>query len=207
MTAATWLLCDRPPETYGSTHMRLGQSRPDRALLAAARRGDADAFAQFYRRYRDVVTAFYLRRVRHPEIAADLMMEVFAAALTNLQRRDLGLPDEPAAWLFGIAHHKLVDFYRRGQADDRARRDLRLEPIYLDDADIERVNDLGTPGRLRALLAELPADQREVVRARILEDRSYEEIAQDAGVSEPVVRKRVSRALGALRRAAGGSDD
>jgi RNA polymerase sigma factor (sigma-70 family) len=197
-----------PPETYLPSGMRKGTSRSDRALLTAASRGDAEAFAAFYRRYRDVVTAFYLRRVRQPEVAADLMMEVFAAALTNLQRDDLELPDQPAGWLFGIAHHKLVDSYRRGYADDRARKALRLEPMYLDDGDIERVNQLGTAGQLPELLAALPRDQRDVVRARILEERSYGEIAEDIGVSEMVVRKRVSRALGALRQAAaGGADD
>lgn len=197
----------RPAETYLPNGMRVGKTRSDRALLKAARRGDAEAFAAFYRRYRDVVLAFYRRRVSQPEVAADLMMEVFAAALTHLQRADLELPDQPAAWLFGIAHHKLADSYRRGYADDRARKQLRLEPTYLDDEDIERINQLGTPGELPALLAALPRDQREVVRARILEERSYEEIAEDIGVSEMVVRKRVSRALGALRQAAGGSDD
>jgi RNA polymerase sigma factor (sigma-70 family) len=184
-----------------------GKHRPDRALLSAARTGDSEAFAQFYRRYTDVVTAYYLRRVRHPEVAADLMMEVFAAALTRLGRPDTELPDQPANWLFGIAHHKLIDCFRRGYADDKARRELRLEPTYLDDADIERVNELGTPRRLSALLEALPRDQRQVVEARIMEERSYEEIAQDIGVSEMVVRKRVSRALGTLRQTAGGTDD
>lgn len=192
---------------YRLDSMRRSRGRNDQALLAAAGRGDADAFAAFYRRYRDVVTAFFVRRVRQPEVAADLMMEVFAAALSGVRRDGFELPHEPAAWLFGIAHHKLVDSYRRGTADDRARRELRLEPMYLDDADIERVNELGTPGHLSRLLRELPRDQRELVEARIMDERSYQDIAADVGVSEMVVRKRVSRALGALRQAAGGADD
>jgi RNA polymerase sigma-70 factor (ECF subfamily) len=49
------------------------------------------------------------------------------------------------------------------------------------------------------LLASLPADQRQAVRARVLEDRSYEEIAAALATSPLVVRKRVSRGLARLR--------
>jgi RNA polymerase sigma-70 factor (ECF subfamily) len=50
------------------------------------------------------------------------------------------------------------------------------------------------------LLRWLPADQREAVRARVLEDKSYDEIAAALETSSLVVRKRVSRGLAQLRR-------
>ena len=53
--------------------------------------------------------------------------------------------------------------------------------------------------RLLAMLAELPADQREAVQARVVEERSYEQIAGAHGVGEATVRKRVSRGLATLR--------
>ena len=49
-------------------------------------------------------------------------------------------------------------------------------------------------------LTYLPADQAEAVRARIVDEREYEDIARELRTSEAVVRKRVSRGLGALRR-------
>jgi RNA polymerase sigma-70 factor (ECF subfamily) len=49
------------------------------------------------------------------------------------------------------------------------------------------------------LLAGLPADQRRAVEARVLRDLPYEEIAREESVSAQVARKRVSRALSALR--------
>jgi DNA-directed RNA polymerase specialized sigma24 family protein len=51
------------------------------------------------------------------------------------------------------------------------------------------------------LLAELPEPERDAVVARIVDERPYAEIAVAAATSEQVVRKRVSRALGRLRRA------
>jgi DNA-directed RNA polymerase specialized sigma24 family protein len=75
-----------------------------------------------------------------------------------------------------------------------------MEPITLDDDDLERIE--ATVGRrvdVDGILAELPADQRAAVRARILDERSYPEIAVDLSCSEAVARKRVSRGLARLR--------
>ena len=49
------------------------------------------------------------------------------------------------------------------------------------------------------LVDELPGDQREAVRARVIDERDYPDIAKDLRCSEAVVRKRVSRGLGKLR--------
>jgi RNA polymerase sigma factor (sigma-70 family) len=54
------------------------------------------------------------------------------------------------------------------------------------------------------LLDELPHDQREALRARLVDDRAYDEIATAAGVSEAAIRQRVSRGLASLRQRAGG---
>jgi RNA polymerase sigma factor (sigma-70 family) len=51
------------------------------------------------------------------------------------------------------------------------------------------------------LLAELPPDEQVAVRARVIEERDYSEIASELGCSELVVRKRVSRGLSRLRAA------
>jgi RNA polymerase sigma factor (sigma-70 family) len=167
----------------------------DAALLAALRR-DPDAFAALYRRYERPLLGYLLRRTRAPEVAADLAAETFAAALEQL-RRDNGPRDAGAfaAWLFGIARHKLADSARRGRVEEDARRRLALERLTLDDDALERIGALGGD----ELVASLPADQRAAVLARIVDERDYEEIAGALETSALVVRKRVSRGLAALR--------
>jgi RNA polymerase sigma-70 factor (ECF subfamily) len=109
----------------------------DEVLLVKAR-DDVDAFAVFYRRRVDVVLAFFLRRTRDRELAADLASETFAAALEAVSRyRAHGT--SALAWLFAIAQHKLVDSIRSGQVEDRARRRLGLEPLVFTEEDLERV--------------------------------------------------------------------
>ena len=163
--------------------------------------GDPEDFGRFYDRYVDMLLGYFARRIHDPEVAADLTAETFAAAL--VARRRFRRASTPAvAWLFGIAQHKLADYHRRGAAEDRMRRRLGMERVPVDAEDVEMISLLGRDAAWQ-LIDELPPDQREAVRAHVLEDRAYGEIALAAETSEAVVRKRVSRGLGALREKMG----
>jgi RNA polymerase sigma factor (sigma-70 family) len=172
----------------------------ERLLLRAA--SDVQAFAAFYRRYERPMLVYFLRRTRDAELAADLAAEVFAAALISSRRFKAGAAPA-SAWLFAIAEHKLAHARRRGRVEDRARRRLQMEPLALEDDDLERIERLGDDGGAIGLLDELPAEQREAVRARILEERPYDQIAEQLKCSQSVVRKRVSRGLARLRQQLG----
>jgi RNA polymerase sigma-70 factor, ECF subfamily len=170
-------------------------TRTDADLLRA---GDADSFAAFYRRHARSVAGYLARRSGDPELAADLTAETFATALRARGRfADRG--GDASAWLFRIAHNKLVDSVRRGRAEDRAQRLLGMQRVVPDAVDLDAIARLGDDGAVVSLVEELPADQRRAVVAKIVEDRSYPEIARELEVSEAVVRKRVSRGVSALR--------
>jgi RNA polymerase sigma factor (sigma-70 family) len=174
--------------------------RSDAQLLAATR-SEPEAFGVFYRRHVTALLRYLLARTGRPEVAADLCAEVFAAALEGAARYD----EERAparAWLFAIASSRLVDSFRRGQVEDRARRRLGMPVRELTDRDIERVEELVDLERgldVVSLVADLPAEQREAVLARIVDERDYTDIAESLDVSQAVVRQRVSRGLASLR--------
>jgi RNA polymerase sigma factor (sigma-70 family) len=178
----------------------------DRELLERARAGEAACFGEFYRRRRGAVLAFLRPRVASPELAADLMCETFAAALVTIHEPERQLPREPVAWLVAIARNELLDAWRRGRVAERARRRLALEPLALGDEDLVAVDDAAADADLLAQLAdELPPDQLHALSAHLFEDRGYPDIARELGCSQAVVRKRVSRALTALRANRGAS--
>ncbi len=172
----------------------------DTELLAATARGDADAFAAFYRRHLPRVVAFTLRATGDRELAADLTGEVFAAALASCARYR---PDHESAapWLLGIAQNKLRESRRRGRVEDATRRRLRIGPLALADTDLERVDELAAQDAagLQAAVAQLPSHEREAVTARVIDEREYREIAAELRCSESVVRQRVSRGLARVR--------
>ena len=171
------------------------EQRSDEELLSAIAREPA-AFSAFYRRHVDDVLGFLARRCRDPEQAADLTAEVFAAVLLKALRcrSDRGTP---TAWLFAIAAHKHSDAWRRAAAEDRARRRLGVRDVPLGADDIAYIEARASD--VEALMADLPDEQRSAVRGRVLEDRGYDELAQDAGVSPAAIRQRVSRGLALLR--------
>jgi RNA polymerase sigma-70 factor (ECF subfamily) len=180
----------------------LEDDRGDVELLAATRTGDSQAFGAFFRRHRAVVLAFLGRRTRKPEVAADLLAETFAAALVTVLDAERELPEQPLAWLMTVARNKLIDSVRRGQVEQAARERLALEPLTLDDNGLQRIEELIDATDLAGRLAEqLPKEQLEALRSRILDEQDYAEIARNLRCSEAVVRKRVSRALQTLRGA------
>jgi RNA polymerase sigma factor (sigma-70 family) len=172
----------------------------DDELLAERAPGRAGAaFAVFYERYEDAVLAYFRRRVGTPELAADLAAETFAQALVSRGRYRPGAESSAVAWLFGIAGHVLGRSARRGAVEDRARRRLGIAELVLDDAQLMEIDELSSERGALAALRSLPVDQREAVRARILDEKPYAEVAEQLCCSEPAARKRVSRGLAALR--------
>jgi RNA polymerase sigma factor (sigma-70 family) len=169
---------------------------PDETLLAQAR-FEPSAFGAFYRRHEDRVLAYFLARVGDPEVAADLTAETFAAALAAAGRFRPRKKKPAAAWLFGIARNNLAMSRRQGRVEARARRRLGMAPLVLTDEAIERIAALDQTAL--ALVEDLPGDQQAAVRARVIDERDYPEIAKDLRCSEAVVRKRVSRGLTTLR--------
>ena len=170
-------------------------SRTDEDLLSAP---DASSFEEFYLRNVDMVLGYFARRTGDAELAADLTSETFAAALAG-RRRYKPRKGAAAAWLFGIASRKLADAQRRGHAERRMCRRLGMERIDLTDADLAHIEALGES----VLLEDLPVDQAIAVRAHVLDERPYGEIAGELHTSEAVVRKRVSRGLATARRRIG----
>jgi len=168
--------------------------RSDEALLAAALR-DRDAYAAFYCRHEALVLRFFGRRVRDPEVSADLTGETFAAALEAVGRFD---PSRGSAvgWLLGIARNVLLASWRKGRVESQARERLRMQPVFLEDGHLEAISRLLAEEQVQVL----DGAERDAVLGRILDDTGYSELAAALDCSEQVVRQRVSRGLGRLRK-------
>jgi RNA polymerase sigma-70 factor (ECF subfamily) len=180
--------------------MNDGDPRTDAELLGATPK-EIEAFGVFYRRHVEWVLGFLGRQLRDPERAADLTAEVFAAALLSAQRYQPAR-GEPQSWLYGIVQNKLASAGRRGAVERRARRRLGMGAVEVTAEDAQLIEALADRVDGRAamdMLADLPEDQREAVKARVLEDRDYPEIATALAISPVTARKRVSRGLATLR--------
>jgi RNA polymerase sigma factor (sigma-70 family) len=173
----------------------------DEELLAASER-DRAAFGEFYERTERAVLGFFGAATRSADLAADLTAETFAAALSSVGSFDRRR-GSARVWLFGIARHVLAQSARRGRVESEARRRLGLEVLVVEGEQLDAITELIERDGEQVVdqwLALLPAEQAQALRARVLDARSYEEIAAQLRCSQAVARQRVSRGLGRLRR-------
>jgi RNA polymerase sigma-70 factor (ECF subfamily) len=165
----------------------------DEALVAQARR-DPAAFVHLYRRYAGPVYQYCDRCLADRDAAEEATQTVFLRALAGIGScRDGGAF---RSWLFAIAHNEIVSLRR-------SRRPLApLESaVEVPDA-AESPEDLALAAVARrevtALLARLPAEQRDLVELR-LQGLSEKEIALALGRSHGAIRTAQYRAVKQLR--------
>jgi RNA polymerase sigma factor (sigma-70 family) len=174
----------------------------DGELLRRARQGEDAAFSRLYVAYEALIAGFLMRRARDAQLAADLTAETFAAAILGADRfRDEGQSALP--WLLGIAGHLLSRAQERGRAEHRALGRLGIEQLAVGEASLERVEALAEAedpsNPFLQALERLPESQRDAVRAYVIDEQPYPELARQLGVTEATVRQRVSRGLARLR--------
>ena len=170
-------------------------------VLAAARAGAPWAWERLYRWIAPSLTG-YLRGQGAPE-PDDLAGEVLLHVVRDLPRFTGGEHDF-RAWAFTIAHRRLTDDRRR-----RGRRPVvpveaeALSRLAGAGGDVGEDAEAGVAdARVRALLAELPDDQRAVMLLRILGDLTIEEIAAAVGKRAGAVKALQRRALKRIEKGA-----
>ena len=167
-------------------------------LVVLAQQGDQTAFASLYEQYSPLVYRFLRRRLDgSDEVVEDLTEDVFVKVYEKLDRYvERGLPF--TAWLYRIAHNRLVDYLRSlprmsaSSLDEVAEVSERAAS-----AAFSRVLDRQS---LEPALARLTPEQRQAIALRFMEGMSVAETAASMGRSDEAVKKLQARALANLRR-------
>lgn len=188
----------RRHKNWRSWHLPIDMAFELAANLRRTRTQPA-AFTEVYAATAPKLLAFFARRTFDVDVATDLTAETFAQAFEH-RRRFRGSTDaEAMGWLFGIAQHQLSRYVRRGIVERKAVARLGIDVPRVSDDDYERIVELAGLSQLRdrvaAAVSTLPLEQRDALRLRVVDERSYGEVAATLDVSEQTARARVSRAL------------
>jgi RNA polymerase sigma-70 factor (ECF subfamily) len=173
-----------------------GAGVPVAQLVARAKRGDGDAFAQLYRRYLDDVYAFVAARLADRQAAEDATQTIFFRAMQSLStcRDDAAFP----GWLFAIARNVVTDTYR----SHRFRPESWDDALDPEDpgASPEEVAVQRDDARTLAVARErcLSAPERDLFDL-LLTDMNDKQIAQALGRTHGAVRTAHWRLLAKLR--------
>ncbi len=171
----------------------------DAELIGWSVTGDDEAFVELMRRHEAAVWAYVVRRVGRGQ-AEDLVSEVWVAALGARASYDRAF-DGARPWLFGIARNVLRNHWR-----SRPNEDLEADMGVLSTrSDPWPVVDEQIDGAavLRRALANLRAEEREVLLLVVWEALTVSEAARTVGVPAGTARYRLHRARVALRGAPG----
>lgn len=163
---------------------------------SAVRLEDAAAFRRFYAESLPVVYSYLFHRVGGLRaVAEDLTQETFLAAVGEIKRASRIA--DPAAWVMGIAKHKLLDHYRR---EEREERRLKLAGWVrrdrMDDGPEAVSNE-----RALACLGQIPVAQRAALCLRYLDDLPVPEVAHALGRSVHATESLLARGRDSFRRA------
>jgi len=163
-----------------------------------ARDGNPAAWDALFRRYQLPLYVYVFELVRNEQTSLDLVQETFISAVKHIG----GLRDNEkfGSWLFGIAHQKVIQLWRK-----RGGKEVLFDEIPEPPAEFENSPDNLLIRREQEtefmnLLNQLPLPQRSVLLLHFVEDFSLEEIARATETQPGTVKSRLHYAKKALRK-------
>jgi len=165
--------------------------------VAQALAGDTAAWDTLFRRYQLPLYVYVFELVHDEQTSLDLVQESFISAA-----RHIGSLREDAkfgSWLFGIAHQKCIQRWRKQARDEALREELAAAPPAFEDDPAEFLIRAEQEAEFMKLLNQLPLAQRSVLLLHFVEEFSLEEIAGITGAQLGTVKSRLHYAKKALR--------
>ncbi|MFB9863343.1 RNA polymerase sigma factor [Rufibacter immobilis] len=170
----------------------------DSALVTSYIAGNESAFEELVTRHKSKVYTTILLIVKDTYTAEDLLQETFVKAIHTMKSGRYNEEGKFSSWICRIAHNLAIDYFRREKRSPM----ITLEDgsnvfntLSFSEESVESVRiKEETHARLRELIQQLPAAQKEVLIMRHYADMSFQEIAEATGVS-------INTALGRMRYA------
>lgn len=170
-------------------------------LVAAMGRGSSDALAALYDRYSPMLMALAVRVLRDPAEAEEILQEAFLQAWRQAKRYDPAR-SSVVTWLVLLTRSRAIDRLRSRRVVDRTHDQARHgAALHESPAGPRRVQQMDRRRRIRAALAELPEEQRQVVEYAYYRGMTQSEIAAETGIPLGTVKTRTLLALRKLRAA------
>jgi RNA polymerase sigma-70 factor, ECF subfamily len=172
------------------------EPKKEQKLIQAAQRGDTRAFGELYNAYVHDIYRYILFRVGNAEMAQDLTADVFLRAVEGLVKyQDRQLP--LLAWLYRIAHARVIDHYRRTRRAGEQEDIEDLDASTNEDLDTDMMTDF-QKRKIHEALRKLPADQQQVLLLRFIEGYNLQKTAEILGKTIGAVKMIQRRALQAM---------
>lgn len=174
-------------------------SLQDDHWVVLAVRGDEKAYSELTQKYQKPLYFHVCKMIRNPDFAEDLVQDIFLKAFKSLKnyKNDYAL----STWLYRIATNHTIDYLRKKKletlsihADDsddtHATIQLADEDSFTDEPMIRRERK----NKVHEAIDQLPEKYREVILKRHIEEKSYQEIAEEMDIPLGTVKAHIFRA-------------
>jgi RNA polymerase sigma-70 factor, ECF subfamily len=178
--------------------------RNDQELVSEFLKGNEDTLQELIVRHeRKIFTSIYLL-VKDRDLANDIFQETFIKVIKTLRSGNYNEEGKFLSWVLRISHNLVIDHFRSlkrmPMVYDTDEYSV-FDTIQLEDKNIEdKMIADQIQSTVRALIEQLPYDQREVVIMRHFANMSFKEIADATGVSINTSLGRMRYALINLRK-------
>ena len=176
----------------------------DSVLITLYRNGNEAAFNLLVDRYQSKVFTTIFLIVKDQDVAEDLLQDVFVKVLHTMNSDKYNEEGKFQPWVMRIAHNMAIDHFRKAKRyptillEDGSNL-LNSLSFAEDSSEEQRIKE-ETLAWVRNLIDELPEAQKEVVIMRHYLDMSFQEIAEQTGVSINTALGRMRYALNHIRK-------
>ena len=160
--------------------------------------GEPAAWDALFRRYQLPLYVYVFELVHDEQTSLDIVQETFIAAVRHIG----SLRDDAkfGSWLFGIAHQKCIQRWRKQNREEILLDEIPDAPDEFENSPDDLLIRQEQEAEFMQLLNQLPLPQRSVLLLHFVEDFSLEEIAGITGTPIGTVKSRLHYAKKALRK-------
>jgi RNA polymerase sigma-70 factor (ECF subfamily) len=169
----------------------------DGLLESVAKNRDRAAFKALYDHFAPRLKGFAMRQGSDRQFAEEVVQETMVNVWRKAAQFDPARASA-ATWVFTIARNMRIDLIRKINRPEPDMDDPSLVPDP-EPAAHESISKAQEAARLRAILAELPGEQREVLRLAFFEEKPHGEVAAELGIPLGTVKSRIRLAMKRIR--------
>ncbi len=170
----------------------------DATLIRNYINGDEKAIEDLIHKHNQRLSSYIYSKVKDMTVTEDIFQDTFIKVISTFKRGTYNEEGKFLPWVMRIAHNLIIDHFRRNKRMPRyqGNKEFNIFSVLTDDkpnAEIQLIRDQ-IDQDLEVLIEQLPKDQLEVLRMRIYQNMSFNEIAENTEVS-------INTALGRMRYA------
>lgn len=170
----------------------------DSALVKDYLNGKELAIELLIKRHQQRLYSFIYSKVQNRDTTEDIFQDTFIKVIRTLKKGNYNEEGKFLPWVMRIAHNLVIDFFRKSNRMPTFNNTEDFDIFsVLSDGSLNAENKIIKEQILsdvKELVEELPEEQKEVLKMRIYNDMSFNEISENTGVS-------INTALGRMRYA------